>query len=105
MTFERVCNVFLGYNVTFANDIIRLNARSFPEWGNVFNERVTDYLGNTYHVMEPCSLALYPMAKTTNDTHNSENLANMRIAKKNNPEVNTEALMICANGIIDWSEI
>lgn len=104
MGFEDICDAFLGYNVTYAHDVIKLNSRSFPEWGEVFNENVTDYLGRSCKVVEPCALALYPMAKTTNDTRNDENRANMRIAQHNRPEVNTSGLMICSKGIIETED-
>lgn len=103
--FEQVCNLMLGYNVTFANDVIRMNGRRFPQWGEVFFEHVTDYLGNTSFVCEPAALALYPMAKTINDTQNDENATNSVIARRNNPHVNIIDKMVYANGIVNMDEI
>ena len=100
-SFEQVCNVLLGYNVTYAHDMIRLNGRSFPEWGEHVFERVTDYRGETSLVAEPAALALFPMSKTVNDTASADNRANMIYARKNNPNVNTTSKIIMANGIID----
>lgn len=100
-TFEDICNLFLGYNVTFANDVIRLNARKFPEWGSTFYERVTDYLGIKSNVCEPASLSLYPMAKTVNDTQSPDNRRNMLQAIINNPGVNVGPKIICSSGVID----
>lgn len=104
-SFADVCNVFLGYNVTFANDVIRLNGRKFPQWGENFFSQVTDYLGNTSLVCEPAALALYPMSKTINDTANEENKANSLIAKANNPDVNTDDLLVYENGIVSLLEV
>ena len=104
-TFSQVCNLFLGYNVTFAYDVIKLNARKFPDWGDIFYERVTDYLGNTATVCEPAALAIYPMSKTINDTRNKENAANMHLAFMNNPEVNINNMLVYSNGIIDFDEV
>ena len=100
-SFEDVCNLFLGYNTTFANDVIRLNARRFPEWGETMFERVTDYQGNMALVAEPCALALYPMSKTVNDTKSAENVVNMHYALSNNANVNTGRKLVCARGVLD----
>lgn len=93
-SFAEVCNLMLGYNVTYSNDIILLNSRSFPEWGSMFAGRVTDADGKECMVIEPRSLALYPMTKTLNDTRSKQNLANMEIAQHNNPDVNTEPCVL-----------
>ena len=103
--FEKVCNLMLGYNVTFANDVLKLNGRKFPEWGEVFFEHVTDYLGNESFVCEPAALALYPMSKTINDTNNFENKMNSIIARNNNPDVNLAEKMVYADDVIDIEEI
>lgn len=104
-TFEQVCNLLLGYNVTLANDVIRMNARRFPAWSEIFFGHVTDYLGNTVLVAEPAALAIYPMAKSINDTSTEENAVNCRIAKRNNPEVNTDDVIVTANGVFNLSEV
>lgn len=104
-TFEQICNTFLGYNVTFANDLLRMNARKFPEWGDIFVDDVTDYTGETLPVAEPCALALYPLAKTINNTDFKDNAINMGYALANNPDVNTDAKIITKRGIIDLEGI
>lgn len=101
-SYEDICNIFLGYNVTLAHDIIKMNGRKFPEWGSMFFERVTDYLGVTSNVCEPAALALYPMSKTINDTLSADNRVNMRYALGNNPDVNTSHKLITSGGIIDF---
>ena len=95
-SFTDVCNLMLGYNVTYANSMIGFNARAFPNWGEIKSRYVTDYLGNTSLVAEPSMICLYPSTKTVNDTLNRENAVNERIALDNNPDVNTEACIICA---------
>lgn len=105
MTYEDICNKLLGYNVTYVHDITGLNARKFPQWGDMVFETVTDYKGNTAKVAEPKALALYPMSKTINDTGNSENAVNMRYAIRNNPNVNIEPMLVCKDGFINISEL
>ena len=100
-SFEDVCNLLLGYNVTYANDLIRMNARKFPEWGEVAYMKLTDYLGNTSTVAEPKALALYPMTKTVNDTSSRENALNSRYALKNNPNVNLDRKLVFSKGVLD----
>lgn len=97
-TFEQICNDVLGYNVTVAYDLLRLHARKFPEWGELVYNRVTDYQGNSSLVAECAALALYPMAKTINDTANKENWCNGRKALENNPYINTDDLIITERG-------
>lgn len=104
-SFGDVSDLLLGYNVTLANDVIRMNGRKFPEWGTMFFDSVTDYLGNTALVAEPAALALYPMAKTVNDTSNTENRNNMEIAKRNRASVNTESKMVTGTGVFNWREL
>lgn len=104
-SFEDICNVFLGYNVTYANDVIRLNARSFPAWGSMVYQDITDYQGNTSRVAEPAALALYPMSKTVNDTGNPENRENLQYAIQNNANVNYGRKMIFSGGILDMEDL
>lgn len=93
-SFEDVCNLMLGYNVTYAHSVIKLNGRSFPEWASAYVGHVTDYTGRTSRVLEPAALALFPMSKTVNDTRNSENALNMAYAIRNNADVNTKPVVI-----------
>ena len=99
-SFDDICNLFLGYNVTLAHDVIKMNGRKFPEWESVIMEKITDYQGNTYNVCEPESLALYPMSKTINDTTSADNRINMGYALANNPQVNTEHVIVTSSGIL-----
>lgn len=98
-SFADLANVFLGYNVTYAHNLIHLQARKFPEWCDMVYEHVTDYNGKNTLVAEPSVMCLYPMAKTINDTLNAENAINARIAQRNNPNVNLEPLIIGSKGI------
>ena len=61
-------------------------------------KHVVDYQGKESTVMECAALALYPMAKTINDTSNSENWANGRKALQNNPDVNVDDLIVTKDG-------
>lgn len=105
MSFDEISSLFLGYNVTYANDVIRMNGRRFPEWGDIFTGKVTDYLGNVSRVTEPFSLALYPMSKTVNDTSSSDNATNMRYALENNSNVNTGHKLIYSGGVMELGDI
>lgn len=98
VSFDGICSLMLGYNVTYSHSVIKLNARSFPEWGAGFFETVEDYLGNAQRVSEPAALALYPMSKTVNDTRNAENRENMKHALANNPDVNVKPV-VCSLGL------
>ena len=100
-SFEEICNLLLCYNVTYAHDLILLNARSFPQWVDIAYMNVTDYLGVTRKVTEPAALALYPMSKTVNDTSTPENGINAQYALANNLNVNLKRKMLVSSGVID----
>ena len=104
-TFGDVCDRFLGYNTTYSHSITGLNARSFPEWGDLFTGKVTDCEGNESRVTEPAALCLYPMAKTVNDTGTAENRGNMIHALRNRPSVKTNGCIVLPDGIIDIDEV
>lgn len=104
-SYEDICNVFLGYNTTYAHDVIKLNARKFPEWGAITYMQVEDYKGDISMVAEPHALALYPMSKTVNDTLSSENTVNMRYAQSNNPKVSTGKTLVYSQGVLDLESI
>lgn len=99
MKFDEVANLLLGYNVTYAHDLTGLNARKFPEWGELVYRRITDYLGNESQVAEPAALALYPMAKTVGSFAFSENRINANIALSNNDRVNIETVIVSREGV------
>lgn len=88
--FGTVCDLMLGYNVTFAYDLIELNGRFFPEWGNTISMRVIDYKGKTSRVAEPAALALFPMSKTINSLDVQANRSNYEIALQNRSSVNSD---------------
>lgn len=99
-SFGQICDVLLGYNVTYTHDVTGLNARKFPEWGELTNTRVTDYLGNETLVIEPAALALYPMPKTIGSLGFADNRANVKHAIANRPSVNVEPVIVSKNGIM-----
>lgn len=94
LSFEEICNIILGYNVTVSHTITRLNARSFPQWASSYFGRVTDYQGNTSLVAEPEALALYPMDKIINSFASFDNRCNYERAIANNPNVNSNNLLL-----------
>lgn len=100
-SFEDICNLFLGYNVTFSYETMKLNGRKFPKWGETVYSHIVDYQGKKHRVAEPAALALYPMTKTVNDTRSHENAINLRHAFKNNPHVNIGRKLIWAGGVLD----
>lgn len=97
--FGEITDILLGYNVTYAHDLTGLNARKFPEWGQITNTYVTDYHGNKTRVIEPSALALYPMPKTIGSTAFSDNRANLKYARKNRPSINTNPTIVSKYGI------
>lgn len=99
MEFGDITDILLGYNVTISHDLTGLNARKFPEWGEIVSKRVTDYRGRETLVVEPSALALYPMPKTIGSTSFKDNRANLQYAARNRPSVNTSPAIVSSSGI------
>lgn len=93
-SFEEVCNILLGYNLTIDASITKFNGRKIPEWGASYKNKVIDYLGNAANVDEPAALALFPMAKTIGGFDNTENEINYEIASRNNPNLNAKQTLL-----------
>ena len=109
-SFADLCNLFLGYNVTYGSSLIGLNMRTFPEWGDTVLARIEDYKGNSALVSEPASLNLHEMSKTVNDTRSADNARNMGYAVENNACVNTRPIYLyspdgMALDIIDMEDV
>lgn len=92
--FGQIVDLCLGYDISLAYDLIRLNQRAFPEWGSMFVGTVTDYLGNVSRVAEPRALAIYPMSKLINSTAVEANRDNLAIALRNRPSVNHDSKLL-----------
>ena len=99
MSFGEICDIFLGYNTIYAYDLLHLHSRTFPEWGDILMKDVVDYQGNRAKVIEPAALALFPMAKTLNDTSKFETMGNHSYAYRNRPTINDETILITSKGI------
>lgn len=99
-SFGEICDLLLSYNATYTHQITGLIARRFPSWGDLVNELVTDYQGNTSRVIEPHALALYPMQKTIGSFRFKENRDNYRRAAANRPTVNSDPIIISSTGIV-----
>lgn len=104
-SFADICNIFLGYNTTYAYDMTGLNARSFPEWATYVDMDITDYRGQKSHVHEPSALCLYPMSKTVNDTRTDDNAVNCGHALNNNATVDTSSKIITHGEIVRIGDI
>lgn len=83
-SFDKIAGLLIGYNVSISSNITGMNARTLPKW-------------NTYGPDgQPCAIHLAPMIKTIGDTTKAENLQNYFRACQNNPEINSEGVLI------DW---
>lgn len=82
-TFEQVAETFLGYNVRIHNSITGLNVRHLPDWGIIDQD-----------ADEPRCIHLAAMHKVIGDTRSEANRIDSEIATRNNPDVNTESILI-----------
>lgn len=97
-SFHEIASDLLGYNLTIAPNVTCLNQRIAPVWGDYIYESITDYKGDSHIVTEPCALALFPLAKTVNDTCVSDNAINLEYAKRNNQDVKEDSRILYASG-------
>lgn len=89
-SIEDVFKNVLGYNVTVSNAICHALQGHKPKATDVFDNDVTDYLGNTYHVHAHESQALYPVNRVLGETSkptNAKTVAYLR--NKYNREIDT----------------
>lgn len=93
-SFSDVANLLLGYNTYIDSEVTKLKGRKNPEWGEYFAGSVTDSDGNACEVLEPAAVAIFDMVKVIGSTDNAENATNCRIAKRNNPHINTDDVLV-----------
>lgn len=93
-TFEQVCGLVLGYNITIDSSLTRLNQRYIPHYGEFYDGKVTDYRGETSIVHAPKAIALFRMSKIIGGFMNRENIENSKLTLKNNPYTNIEPKII-----------
>lgn len=99
-SFGDVCDLTLGYNVTYAHDVTGLNARSFPKWAGILRLEIEDWRGTTSKVCEPAALCLHPMSKCIGDVTKDDNAANSMMALGNRPSVNVRPTTITTEGAV-----
>ena len=68
---EDVLHQALGYNVYVGPSIAHYLQHTKPDPMGVFDEDVTDYLGNTMHVTQPQAIALYEVGRQLGQTDSS----------------------------------
>ncbi len=73
ISFEELAPLVLGYNVHVSHDICHALQKHQPKANDIFDEEVTDYLGNTYHVIAPQAIALYDTTRELGDTQKQSN--------------------------------
>lgn len=81
-SFDRIAPCVLGYNVLVRNNICHMLQKKRPEVSQIFDEIVTDYLGNTAHVKVHESIALYPQSRWLGETSKRASAENIQWLKK-----------------------
>lgn len=82
---EDILSCVLGYNVFVTHDLCFALEHKKPYCNDVFDEDVTDYLGNTYHVCQTEAIALYDSGRMLGDSlkrTNHDNLEYLRTVQK-----------------------
>lgn len=76
-SFEELAPLALGYNVTVDNSVSHSLQRTQPKPFDVFEETITDYLGNIEHITAPEAIALYPSDREIGDMLKRSNYENI----------------------------
>ena len=79
---EDILTNVLGYNVFVTYELCFALEHKRPYANDIFNEDVTDYLGNTYHVYQPEAICLYETGRYLGDTLKKTNLENLNYLKE-----------------------
>lgn len=72
----------LGYNVYVTHELSFALEHKQPYCNDIFNEIVTDYLGNTYEVCQTEAIALYESGRFLGDTLKTTNMENVTYLKE-----------------------
>lgn len=94
---EKVFPLVLGYNVTVDNSVSHSLEGHKPKATDVFEQEVTDYLGNTTLVSAHESQALYPISRVLGDTGKIGNMDTVNfLRKKYKREIDTSIRFLYA---------
>lgn len=97
-SFDEIASLVLGYNTTFDNSVCHALGRTQPKVTDMFDEDVTDYLGNTEHVTAPMAIALYDTDRTVGDDIKYTNACNISYLKKHGRSVYDKPHKVCYDG-------
>lgn len=75
---EEILPNILGYNVFVTHDLCFALEHKRPYCNDIFDEDVTDYLGNTYHVCQTEAISLYDSGRYLGDTLKKTNADNLK---------------------------
>ena len=78
---EEILSCILGYNVFVTHELCFALEHKRPYCNDVFEDDVTDYLGNTYHVCQIEAIALYDAGRYLGDTLKRTNADNLKYLK------------------------
>lgn len=79
---EEILSCVLGYNVFVTYELCFALEHKRPYCNDIFDEDVTDYLGNTYHVYQPEAICLYQSGRYLGDTLKKINAENLEYLKE-----------------------
>lgn len=96
-TFAQIAPNVLGYNVLVRHEICHMLQKKRPETSTVFNETVTDYLGNTTRVFVHESIALYPQSRWLGESCKRASAENLQWLKVHKIRVEEKERIISAD--------
>lgn len=98
-SFNQIASNMLGYNVTVASEACFSMQTYRPLAGDMYDNTVTDYMGNTMHVCVHEAVALYEADRTLGDTSKLVNMENIRWLRAHNRQVNIAPRTVCVENM------
>lgn len=86
--FEKIAPYILGYNTIIGSELSYSLERTYPIYGKLITEDITDYLGTQDIVCEYEVPAIYSTGRVIGDTLKESNSRNVKYLKDNNIPVN-----------------
>lgn len=86
--FKKIAPYILGYNTIIGSELSYSLERTYPIYGKLITEYVTDYLGTQDMVCEYEVPAIYSTGRVIGDTLKESNARNVKYLKDNNIPVN-----------------
>lgn len=96
--FHQIAPLVLGYNVHVQNEVCHALQKKKPKVCELFEDEVTDYLGNVAQVDTHQAIALYPVERVLGESFKQANHLSLQYMKSKGFEPEAMERFICFDG-------